>query len=247
MNIFRYQQFNIHQDHAAMKVGTDSDLLGTLAAGGRDILDIGTGTGVIALMMAQRFPEAHIDAIEIDDDAVIDARTNFEESPFAQRIQLHHISFQDYLAEQEAQGRSELFDCVVCNPPYFDKSLEPEHVGRMRARHTSSLPFDILVGGAYRMLKPGGVFSVCIPPEVLESFNAECVFAGFSLKDIYRIKSLPQKAPKRYVVVHRKDLAVHGGGHVEPPVTHDFCMRNADHSRSAWYQSLMSEFLLKKS
>lgn len=229
-----------------MKVGTDSDLLGTLAAGGREILDIGTGTGVLSLMMAQRFPEARITAVEIDDNAVLDARTNFEASRFSERITLHHKSFQTYLSERK-EGREEmerkeekeagLFDCVICNPPYFDKSLEPDDQGRMRARHTSSLPFSVLAQGAYELLADGGVFSVCIPPEVLSAFNAECLFAGFSLKTLYQVKSLPHKPPKRYVVVHAK-------GKVEAPETFEFCMRNADHSRSQWYKDQLKDFLL---
>ena len=250
MNIFRYKQFNIVQEHAAMKVGTDSDLLGTLAAGGHHILDIGTGTGVLSLMMAQRFPEALITAVEIDDNAVLDAQVNFEASPFRDRIHLKHTSFQDYLKEvypgeqpthdltkHDTRKEGARYDCVICNPPYFDKSLEPDDQGRLRARHTSSLPFSVLAQGAYRLLADGGVFSVCIPPEVLSSFNAECLFAGFSLKTLYQIKSLPHKAPKRYVVVHAK-------GHVEAPETYEFCMRNADHSRSEWYKEQLRDFLL---
>lgn len=235
---FAYKQFTIHQDHAAMKVGTDSDLLGTLAAGGKEILDIGTGTGIIALMMAQRFPDARITAIEIDDDAVKDATVNFASSPFADRITLIHTSFQEFV---RAAGRDGLplqrFDCVVCNPPYFDRSTECPDRGRTRARHTSSLPFSELVGGAFALLKPDGVFSVCIPPEVLSDFNMECVMEGFWAQDTYRIKSLPEKEPKRYVLVNRK-------GRVLTPRTHDHCMRNTDKTRSEWYRKLMSDFLL---
>ena len=84
-DFFQFKQFHIHQEHAAMKVGTDSDLLGALAAGGKRILDVGTGTGVLALMMAQRFSDATITAVEIDDNAVLDAQRNFEESRFADR------------------------------------------------------------------------------------------------------------------------------------------------------------------
>ncbi len=237
MNIFKYQQFNIVQEHAAMKVGTDSDLLGTLSAGGRNILDIGTGTGVLSLMLAQRFPDARITAIEIDDNAVKDAQVNFASSCFAERLTLHHISFQQYLAQQKENHDGLLFDSIVCNPPYFDKSLEPDNEGRMRARHTSSLPFPVLVQGAYNLLEEGGVFSVCIPPGVLASFNAECVFAGFALRDIYRIKSVPEKEAKRYVLVHVK-------GKVDTPQTHTFCMRNADRTRSDWYKELMKDFLI---
>ena len=216
-----------------MKVGTDSDLLGTLGHGGQRILDVGTGTGVLSLMMAQRYPEAQITAVEIDDNAVIDARQNFANSQFASRITLCHNSFQDFL--QAAQPES--FDSVICNPPYFDKSLECPDLGRSRARHSSSLPFDVLARGAYQLLAEGGLFSVCIPPEVLQSFSAECLFAGFSLRYSYQVKSLPNKPPKRYVLVHQK-------GPAPTPQTYTYCMRNADHSRSDWYRQQMQDFLL---
>ena len=93
MRPFRFQQFTIHQSHAAMKVGTDSDLLGALSVGGERILDIGTGTGVLALMMAQRCPEARITAVEIDGEAIIDARRNVQGGPVADRHTLLHTSF----------------------------------------------------------------------------------------------------------------------------------------------------------
>lgn len=246
MNTFQFQQFTIIQEHAAMKVGTDSDLLGTLGEGGQRILDIGTGTGVLSLMMAQRYPEAMITAVEIDDNAVLDARVNFDTSKFADRITLHHAAFQDFLKARLAMlsscdnPQSLLFDSVICNPPYFDRSLECPDQGRSRARHSSSLPFDVLACGAYQLLCDEGVFSVCIPPEVLDAFCAECAFAGFGLKDCYQIKSLPHKAPKRYVLVHQKGLNT-------PTQTHTFCMRNADHSRSDWYLELMKDFLVLKS
>ena len=217
-----------------MKVGTDSDLLGTLAAGGRQILDVGTGTGIISLMMAQRFPDAQITAVEIDDDAVLDASANFAASPFAQRLTLHHTSFQSFLQSAPAELS---FDCVVCNPPYFDRSLECPNLGRTRARHSSSLPFDVLARGAYSLLGEGGVFSVCIPPEVLDDFTAQCLFAGFSQQAVYQIKSVPRKVPKRYVLVFRK------GRMAEAQVIETHCMRNADGSRSPWYLEQMRDFL----
>lgn len=231
VDLFHYQQFTICQAHAAMKVGTDSDLLGTLGEGGQRILDVGTGTGVLSLMFAQRYPEAQITAVEIDDNAILDASRNFAESKFADRITLVHKSFQEFAQE------SSLFDSIICNPPYFDKSLECPDQGRSRARHSSSLPFDVLARGAYDLLKDGGVFSVCIPPEVLQSFSAECQFAGFSLKCSYEVKSLPHKPPKRYVLVFQK-------GAVSTPQRFTYCMRNEDHSRSEWYHELMKNFLI---
>lgn len=232
---FDFKQFSICQEHAGMKVGTDSDLLGTLSAGGQNILDIGTGTGVLSLMLAQRYPEAKVTAIEIDENAVKDATLNFANSPFHQRITLHHQSFQDYLQETKNLSEKPIFDSVICNPPYFDKSLECPNESRTRARHTSSLPFPVLVKGAYDLLCEGGCFSVCIPKEVLEDFKTECLLAGFWLKDIYKIQSVPEKEAVRFVLVHRK------GSMIEPK-EHQFCMRNADRSRSSWYIELMRPF-----
>lgn len=264
--MFKFKQFAIHQDHAAMKVGTDSDLLGVLSEGGSHVLDIGTGTGVLALMLAQRCPEAKVEAVEIDDDAVKDASLNFAESPFADRISLHHCSFQDFLTQQSSLQQSlsqgaatesleqsadsleqsadslaqsaAKFDAIVCNPPYFHQSLEcGDNLGRTRARHSSSLPFDVLVGGAYALLRQEGVFSVCIPPEVLPNFTYESTQAGFRLYKMYKIKSLPHKPVKRYVLVYKK-------GKVEATQEFECCMRNADHTRSEWYRQLLKDFLL---
>ncbi len=220
-----------------MKVGTDSDLLGTLSAGGDRILDVGTGTGVISLMLAQRYPAASITAVEIDDNAVIDAQANFAASPWSDRLQLHHVSFQDYLPMARVQGLAGSYDAVVCNPPYFDLSLECPDDSRTRARHSSSLPFDVLAAGAYELLAPGGLFSVCIPGEVLRKFKGECQLAGFSMEDLYRIKTLPQAAAKRFVLVMKKSTT---GAARE----HDCTMLNEDGSRSPWYLELMREFLL---
>lgn len=281
MSVFQYKHFNIRQDHAAMKVGTDSDLLGTMAAGGSRILDIGTGTGILSLMLAQRFPEAMVSAIEIDDNAILDASYNFAESPFSDRLTLHHISFQDYLLQRpDLQQRlspesgnnsqqslspkssndsqqsisfpsshnsnsSGLFDSVICNPPYFHQSLECPELGRTRARHSSSLPFDVLACGAYSLLSDGGFFSVCIPPEVLDEFTSECLAAGFSLHTTYQIKSLPQKPPKRYVLIFQK-LSHSPLPDIHSPLTLTFCMRNADHTRSDWYIEQMREFLVMR-
>lgn len=230
---FQFKQFGIQQGHAAQKVGTDSDLLGALAIGGNRILDIGTGTGVLALMMAQRYPLATVTAVEIDENAIIDASENFKNSPWAERIQLIHGDFQKY-AKEAVEGMK--FDSIICNPPYFDRSLEAPNQSRTRARHTSSLPFSALIGGAYRLLDEGGFFSVCIPPEVLHDFQSQCIIQGFWLQENYRIQSVPEKEPKRYIQVYRKGAAEQ----------HDYthCMRNEDRTYSAWYKQLVFDFCL---
>lgn len=232
-DFFQFKQFGIQQGHAAQKVGTDSDLLGALALGGERILDIGTGTGVLALMMAQRFPTATVTAVEIDDNAILDASENFRLSPWAERITLVHSDFQDF-AREMVEGRT--FDSIICNPPYFDRSLEAPDESRTRARHTSSLPFAALIGGAYQLLEEGGYFSVCIPPEVLHDFESQCIIRGFWLQENYRIQSVPEKGPKRYIQVYRKG----------PAEQHDYtyCMRNADRTYSDWYREIVYDFCL---
>lgn len=235
-DFFQFKQFHIHQEHAAMKVGTDSDLLGALAAGGRRILDVGSGTGVLALMMAQRFTDAEVTAIEIDEEAVKDARRNFEESKFANRITLVHDSFQNFLSARASDAP--LFDSVVCNPPYFNRSLECPTLGRTRARHSSSLPFSVLAEGVASLLCENGTFTVCIPPEVLSDFNSECFLAGFWLRENFNIRSLPEKGTKRHILIYKKGIA-------EAPTQEEiFCMRNADKTVSKWYKETLQDFLL---
>lgn len=235
-DFFQFKQFHIHQEHAAMKVGTDSDLLGALAAGGKHILDVGTGTGVLALMMAQRFANAEVTAVEIDDEAVMDAQRNFQESKYADRITLVHDSFQHFLADRSQADAP--FDSVVCNPPYFDRSLECPTLGRTRARHSSCLPFSVLAAGVSDLLCDGGTFTVCIPPEVLSDFNSACFLAGFWLRDNLQIKSLPEKGVKRHILIYKKGIAE------APTCEQTFCMRNADKTVSDWYKETVKEFLI---
>jgi tRNA1Val (adenine37-N6)-methyltransferase len=230
---FEFQKFTIDQSHAAMKVGTDSDLLGALAAGGKYIHDIGTGTGVLSLFMAQRFPAASIMAIDIDENAIIDATTNFANSPFSDRITLKHTSLQNFAENYD----SEPFDCIICNPPYYDNSLEAPNKSRARARHTSSLTFKELINGAYQLLSDEGTFSVIIPTEVLPAFSAECLFAGFWLKHCYKIKTLPHKVPKRYILIYKK-------GRTES-TEETVCLRNTDSTYSDWHNEIMKDFLKK--
>lgn len=219
-----------------MKVGTDSDLLGALAAGGERILDIGTGTGVLSLMLAQRYPAARITAIEIDDGAVTDARHNFDISQFSGRLTLLHTSFQDYLSTAGTQEGA--FDSIVCNPPYFDRSLECGNRSKTQARHTSSLPFETLVNGACRLLAEGGRFSVCLPPEVWDLFTTLCLQSGLQPETIHQIHTLPQRPVKRYVLTCRKSHLP-----IETQTeTHDMLM--PDGQRSEWYLEIMSSFLI---
>lgn len=142
MGNFRFKQFEIEQDRCAMKVGTDGVLLGAWAQGGRRILDIGSGTGLISLMMAQRFPEAEVVGIDMDADACGQARENVMASPFRDRVEIECCRLQDFGGASEAaeaSGTTEVlkaagvFDAIVSNPPFFVDSLKIRTVrGRWR-------------------------------------------------------------------------------------------------------------------
>lgn len=161
-NNFRFKQFEVCQPRAAMKVGTDGVLLGAwmrLEPTMRRVLDVGTGTGLIALMAAQRSAGwgAEVVAVEVDGGAVEDAQANFASSPWADRLSVHHLNINDFAPEKP-------FDHIVCNPPYFVASLTSPDRARSVARHTSEgLTFDQLAASAARLLGAEGVLSVVLP------------------------------------------------------------------------------------
>ena len=223
---FQFRQFTVWQDRCAMKVGTDGTLLGAWACGGRTILDIGTGTGLIALMMAQRFPTASVVGVDIDENACQQARQNVDASPFS--VEILHRS----VADVEGQ-----YDCIVSNPPYFEHSLESPDEGRTRARHTSSLSYRLLVTCAWRLLSDDGEFSVVIPADCRAHLEAEAVLAGFSKSRECAVKTTPRKPPRRYLLAFRK----HPSPNMEQTVG---IIETSPSVRSEWYQELTKDFYL---
>ena len=157
-----------------MKVGTDGTLLGAWAHGGRTVLDIGTGTGLIALMMAQRFPQSQVTAIDIDEDAVAQARENVVASPFADRIS---VVLGDIRNTNHTNGQTLCvnYEAIVVNPPYFIESLECPDDQRTTARHTSSLSYRDLMGAACRLLADDGELSVVIPFDCKARLESEAL------------------------------------------------------------------------
>lgn len=171
---FQFQQFRVEQDRCAMKISTDAILLGSLVVvdGPERILDIGTGTGVIALMLAQRFPEAIVVGVELDADASKQAEENMNQSPFASRMRLWKGKIQEY---QEV----EKFDLIVSNPPYFSDHLKSKETKRKNALHTDSLSFDELIQKAKELLNSSGKFWVILPFRQMEDFRLVANEAGF--------------------------------------------------------------------
>ncbi|MBQ2026779.1 MAG: methyltransferase [Alistipes sp.] len=165
MSGFRFKQFAVEQEDVAMKVGTDGVLLGAWANtdNAKRILDIGTGTGVIALQMAQRNPVAQIHAVEIDETAAKRARANFDMSPWAERMTVEQTAVQEF-------EPSEKFDLIVSNPPYFVDSLLPPDAKRSTARHTHDLTFDELDSAVCRLLADDGRFALILPITEFEKY-----------------------------------------------------------------------------
>ena len=168
-SVFIFKEFAVKQDACAMKVGTDGVLLGAWARGGSRVLDIGTGTGLIALMMAQRFPEAEIEAIDIAEAACLQAKENVANSVFARRVRVVRAALQQYVGPKS-------FDCIVSNPPFFVDSLHNPDALRSMARHTSTLSYRELFAGVGRLLVPEGRFSAIIPADCRSRFMAEAIF-----------------------------------------------------------------------
>ena len=230
MGNFRFKQFEIQQDRCAMKVGTDGVLLGAWAPGGKRILDIGAGTGLISLMMAQRFPEATVVGIDLDADACSQASENVAASPFADRVNIVHSALQNF----EASG---LFDAIVSNPPFFVNSMKNPDNKRTMARHTDSLPFRDLFQGVKSLLSDEGVFSAIVPAEVLEQFVAESCFSGLFLVDKCGVKTVERKQPKRFLLTFGKHRGNGLDEHIET-------MTDSQGNRSSWYAKITEDFYL---
>ena len=182
-----------------MKVGTDGTLIGawaTLHSGGQ-ILDIGTGTGLIAIMAAQRSPEAHITAIDIDSECIEQARQNVAASPWPDRIEVVHSSLQDFAPATH-------FDTIISNPPYFVSSLRSTDAARSIARHTDTLSFDDLTRGVCRLLSPEGHFALILPSPEMERFRSAARGKLF-IKRCCEVWSTPTSGAKRIMAEFSSD------------------------------------------
>ncbi len=194
---FAFKKFNIKQDKCAMKVGTDAVLLGAWVNpnGSKRILDIGTGTGVISLMLAQK-SGAGITAIDIDKDSTEQARCNVEESAFKHQVAVKHLSFQDLVKCCE-----EKFDLIVTNPPYFIDSSKNQTDNRITARHTDQLPFEDLINGVKRILEQKGKFCLILPKNEAAIFRKMAEAKGLYLSKLLRIRTRPEKdSEKRHIM-----------------------------------------------
>ncbi|HET6556192.1 MAG TPA: methyltransferase [Prolixibacteraceae bacterium] len=196
-NYFQFKQFRVVQQHSAMKVGVDGVLIGSWAdvSGAHRILDIGAGTGLIALMMAQRCPQAMIDAIDIDPEACMESQFNAEQSPWAERINVKCSSLEDYVKTCDQK-----YDLIVSNPPYFSNGIKAPHLSRSAARHADSLPLDELMAALAILLVKGAKSALILPSESLSEVKHLTDKNKLFLSRLCLVKPNPSKPAFRIMV-----------------------------------------------
>ena len=237
MSIFHFKHFDVVNDRSAMKVNTDGVLLGALMVlpeGGR-MLDVGTGTGTIALMAAQRCAHAVVDAIDIDEPSASEAAANFAASPWAERLHAHNLSLDAY--EESLAGEAEVFDAIFSNPPYFDNSLVNPDERKTDARHTSSMSYREILAFAEKYLKEEGRVAFVLPSEEEKRLCREARSRGFFLERIVRVRTTPKKQPRRMVAEFTRTRR-------EQAVEEDLVLMDPtkENQRTREYADLMSDF-----
>jgi len=177
MSTFHFQQFSVLQKHSGMKICTDAVLFGAMAPvnPGDRVLDIGTGTGVLALMAAQ-LAAAKVTAVELTQEAFKEADINFNNSPWVDRLEAVHQDIQSFALTANRQ-----YDLIISNPPFFENHLKTVDTLRNSARHTDQLPFADLIGIAEQLLSPPGLFYLLLPAHAVAKFSALALAAGFYL------------------------------------------------------------------
>ncbi len=233
-HIFRFKQFSLTDDNCGMKIGTDGVLLGAIAANEKcnNVLDIGTGSGLIALMIAQKQP-AEIECIEIDPLAYNDALFNIDNSPWTERIKLYKTPFQEFYRNTKKK-----YGLIVCNPPYFHNSKESPNANRHIARHSDKLPLTDLLEGVSKILSNDGKFLIIIPALQYQNVN------NFLLKKnnlFTNTKILIRPTPSKDF--HRVILSV---SKQKSEINEDFItIENGQrHIYSREYQNLIKDYLL---
>jgi len=202
---FKFKEFSIVQSQCAMKVGTDGILLGAWSDVGNveRALDIGTGTGLIALMIAQRTDQAIIDAVEIDENSCDEAQENFQNSPWSKRLSTHNVSIQDYNSDA---GK---YDLIVCNPPFFSGGTLSSNADKNSVRHTIKLSHNDLLRSVRSLITPKGIFSVILPKLEGLRFIEIARSYGFHLSKKTDVKSRPSSKVERLLLefsIEKKDV-----------------------------------------
>lgn len=235
--MFQFKQFTIHQDKTAMKVGTDGVLLGAWCPIDNQpfsVLDIGTGTGILALMLAQRSHAEQIDALEIDASAFEQAVENFEQSPWNDRLYCFHASLDDFMEELQ----DETYDLIVSNPPFYTEQVSSGNESRDRARQNQSLPFEDLCEASGILLSEQGILAVIIPKKEEERFVQLAAENELYPHKITRVKGTTESEIKRSLLAFGRNPAA-------VLAVDELVIETARHQYTDEYKKLVSDFLLK--
>ena len=236
MSKFQFKKFSVQQDQCAMKIGTDGVLLGAWAPVEQNpfsVLDIGTGTGIIALMLAQRSNAAQIDALEIEEYAYEQATDNFENSPWNDRLFCFHAGLDEFMEEPEDE-----YDLIVSNPPFYAEDYKTNDEQRDLARFQDALPFEDLIEAADLLLSENGILAVIIPFKEEERFLALAHEFELYPTKITRVKGTPTTEIKRSLLAFKR---------FELPTLHsdELIIETARHQYTTEYIELTQEFYLK--
>jgi len=233
---FQFKQFAVQQDKCAMKIGTDSVLLGAwcpIDNNPYSILDIGAGTGVLSLMLAQRSKAKQIDALEIDENAYEQAVDNFENSPWTDRLFCFHAGLDEFIEEPEDE-----YDLIVSNPPFYAEDFKTENEQRDLARFQDALPFEDLIEAADVLLSENGVFAVIIPFNEENRFIDLCAEVELYPIRITRVKGTPTAVIKRSLLAFKRyELSV--------LTADELVIERARHQYTKEYIALCQDFYLK--
>ncbi|MFA6819288.1 MAG: methyltransferase [Bacteroidaceae bacterium] len=228
--VFHFKQFSVCHAGSAMKVGTDGVLLGLLSeCSGHHLLDIGTGSGLVALLLAQRNAEALITGVEIDPDAAVQAEFNFLQSSWRKRLKSVCTDVSDF-------DPGYIFDVIVCNPPYYEHSPQNSTLARDYARNVKTLSREVLISTIVRLLAPNGFFSVILPYEGADDFILLCWQSNLYLCHRTLIYTKVGKVCKRVVLVFSKNRAICQ----ERIIT----LHGSDGLLSREYQELVKDFFI---
>ena len=233
--MFKFKQFSVNQDRCAMKIGTDGVLLGAwtpLINNPYNILDIGAGTGILSLMLAQRSNAEQIDAIEIDEEAYEQCVENFETSPWGDKLFCFHAGLDEFVDEPEDE-----YDLIISNPPFYAEDFKTDDSQRDMARFQDAMPFEELIEAAALLLSDNGIFSVIIPFKEEAKFVSMCKELDLFPLQITRVKGTPTSDIKRSLLAFTRIE--------QTPLIDELTIEISRHQYTSEYIELTKEFYLK--
>lgn len=231
--LFRFKQFNVRHSGSTMKVGTDAVILGSFVhvSYDSDILDVGTGCGVIALMISQKNPGAKVIGIDIDRESAIEAEYNFARSPWSASLMALHQSLQSFAQETE-----ETFDHIISNPPFFSGDKHSIFPSRTKARHTVYLDHWDFLNACEKLLKRNGKLSVILPVPIAMEFIQKAAIIHLELNRLLKVRPKPNTPHNRYVMEFSRSKTVYRED--------DLLMYDLDSEYTSAYRSLTEDFYI---